>query len=152
MGKEIQLVASLLRKRLRAFQTLSSEIAAGQAACIALDFDALRTYDERKMSACGELQNLSRALAELASDPACGEALRNLRHGAAAGGGFEELRRVWEECEKARSEACRRNAVYAEFLRRARATGSVMMNVIAHCLGVYPSEAFPGQSQFERSV
>lgn len=152
MGKEIPQLTALLHKRLRAFQLLSHEIAAGQAACVALDLDALRTCDERKLGACGDLQELSRALAELGRDPACQALLQSLRGGAAGSGAPEELRRAWAESEKARSEACQRNAVYAELLRRARATGSVMMNVIAHCLGVYPSEAFPGQSQFERSV
>lgn len=149
-------IANLLRKRLRALQDLSQEITAGQKACIRLDFDAVRTHDEHKQSICAEIGIIEREINVLRGDPENDGLFRSFavptELSLAHDKDREALRRLWAESEAARAEAGERNQVYAEFLRRAQSTGRLMMNVIAHCLGVYPSEAFPVQFHIERSV
>lgn len=149
-------LTTLLRKRLHAFQALAQAIAEGQQACIALDFDGVRAHDDRKQSVCAGIEVIEQEIAALRRDPVNGDLLRRLagpvESSPSRDQGLAALRRLWSDSETARAEAGERNRVYAEFLRRAQSTGRLMMNVIAHCLGVYPSEAFPGQSQFERSL
>lgn len=149
-------LATLLRKRRHSFQALTQEIAAGQQSCVALNFDAVRAYDERKQGVCAEIKSIEQEIAALRRDPANGEIFRRLAGSAdsspATDQGMAALCRLWVESEAARAEAGERNQVYAEFLRRAHATGRLMMNVIAHCMGVYPSEAFPAQFHVERSI
>ncbi|HEV2418409.1 MAG TPA: hypothetical protein VGX94_11430 [Terriglobia bacterium] len=156
MGKEILQLTALLRKRLHALESLSSEIAAGQDACVALDLDGVQAHDRRKEDLCAEIRRIELEIAALRQDPtyqglfrASVDPVSNLPLSQAD---KKTLYRLWEESEAARLEVGRRNQVYAEFLRRAHSTVGVMMNVISHCLGVYPSEMFPAQTFFERSV
>ncbi|MGH9350775.1 MAG: hypothetical protein ACRD2G_01210 [Terriglobia bacterium] len=157
MGKEISQLATLLRKRLHTLKSLSIEIAAGQKACIALDLGGVQAHDRGKEDLCAELGRIEAEITALQESPAHEElfqGLANRARGVPEGRTDQEtLRRLWEESEAARIEAGRCNDVYAEFLRRARSTVGVMMNVMSHCLGVYPSEMFPApaQSPFERS-
>lgn len=155
MGKEISQLTTLLRRRLHALESLSSEITAGQEACIALDLDGLEAHDRRKECLCAELGRISLEIGALQQIPAHRELFQSLAGQAKeSSSDSETLSRLWEDSEAARAEAGRRNQIYAEFLRRARSTAGIMMNVISHCLGVYPSEIFPPstQSPFERSV
>lgn len=156
MGKEILQLTALLRKRLRALESLSSEIAAGQNACVALDLDGVQAHDQRKEDLCAEIRRIELEITAFQQNPAHRGLFKAF---VGPGADFpssqadkKTLYRLWEESEAARLEVGRRNQVYAEFLRRAHSTVGVMMNVISHCLGVYPSEAFPAQTAFERSV
>lgn len=142
MGKEILQLTTLLRQRLRALESLASEIAAGQNACVALDLDRVQAHDCRKEGLCAEIRRIELEITALQQN--AGLLLSQADK--------KTLYRLWEESEAARLEVGRRNQVYAEFLRRAHSTVGVMMNVISHCLGVYPSEVFPAQTAFERSV
>lgn len=156
MGKEILQLTTLLRKRLHALESLSSEIAAGQNACVALDLDGVQAHDRRKEDLCAEIRRIELEIAALRQDPAYqGLFKASVDPGASlplSQADKKTLHRLWEESEAARLEVGRRNQVYAELLRRAHSTVGVMMNVISHCLGVYPSEMFPAQTAFERSV
>ncbi|MGH9343814.1 MAG: hypothetical protein ACRD19_08645 [Terriglobia bacterium] len=158
MGKEISQLTTLLRKRLHALESLSSEIAAGQKACIALDLDGVQDHDRRKQDMCAEIKRVELEITALRENPAYREVFEILADTGkilpASKADKETFLRLWEKSEAARLEAGRRNEIYAEFLRRARSTVGVMMNVMSHCLGVYPSEMFPApvQSPFERSL
>lgn len=156
MGKEILQLTTLLRKRLHALESLSNEIAAGQSACVALDFDGVQAHDRRKEDLCAEIRRIELEIAALRQDPAHRDLFKTFEAPDAclplSQADKKTLYRLWEESEAARLEVGKRNQVYVEFLRRAHSTVGVMMNVISHCLGVYPSEMFPAQTFFERSV
>lgn len=158
MGKHNSQLTNLLSRRLRALESLAHEIAAGQEACVALDIESLEAHDKEKARLCAEVRQLDLDLLSLQPDPAHQGLFQKLGQTENTAGEAEpdvlrHLQRLWQDSEAARVEVVQRNQVYAEFLRRARSTVSVMMNVMSNCLGVYPSAIFTpsANSPFERS-
>jgi hypothetical protein len=158
MGKDISQFTALLGKRLQALQSLAHEISAGQAACVALDIESLEAHDREKQRLCAEVRRIDIEVMyfqqngvplwqRLAEEPSGSPKDRSEPDS------LRQMRRLWEESETARAEVRKRNEVYAEFLRRARSTASVMANVMSHCLGVYPSGILGSSANlpFERS-
>lgn len=149
MSHEGNELIDLLSRRRDAYSALAAEIAAGQEACIALDLEGMQLHDRRKTLLCGELRRLDIAITRLDA----GRNLAWLAEGSEPFGGAQTARRVRElvrDSEAARAEAGRRNQVYAEFLKRATATVRVMMNIMSHCAGVYPSSVGSAGSVFGR--
>ena len=134
---------ALLGERLQKLKSLAQKIKAAQEACVALDLEALRAHDSQKSYLCAEISRLDIEISRivLKHDPA-----GSLRAILVAGYGSESrtepaarlLNGLFEESESARAEVRRLNRVYAQFLARSRNTLNVMINVVSHCLGVYP--------------
>lgn len=150
MSHDCTELINLLSRRREAYKALAAEIAAGQQACIALDLEGVQLHDREKALLCGELHRLDVAITNL-------DAGRNLSWLAEGGGQPDEkrqtvlrVRELVRDSEAARAEAGRRNQVYAGFLKRAAATGRVMMNILSHCAGVYPASVGGADSVFGR--
>lgn len=138
MNREYDNLVELLKRRRSVYDSLAAEITAGQEACVALDLQRVECHDRQKAKLCAEVRRLDGAIANLRAD-------RNLAWLAVQSEeqGKREMARTLRELlrssEDARSEAGRRNKVYEAFLKRARATVSILSNVISHCTGVYPA-------------
>ncbi|MGH9396953.1 MAG: hypothetical protein ACRD18_08915 [Terriglobia bacterium] len=151
MNPETSELIALLTQRHQAFRSLASEIAAGQDACVALDFQGIEVHDTQKVRLCAEVRRLDLAITELQRSPSHQDLLRRLTgreddaDDAIDAETLQRIRRLWQDSDAARAETGRRNRVYAEFLRRARSTVNVMTNIMSHCLGVYPP-AFEGSA------
>jgi len=135
----------LLENRLQKLKSLAQEIKSAQEACVALDIEALRIHDQQKVQLCAEIRSLdleiSAVVSKHNSSGPLGEMLA-ASHSNEAGiepGKARRLSALFEESRAARAEVLRLNLVYAQFLARSRATLNVMINVVSHCLGVYPS-------------
>lgn len=137
MNPETSQFVTLLTQRYQAFRSLASEVAAGQEACVALDLEGIQNHDMQKVRLCAELRRVELDLSQLQQNPAYQDLFKRL---AAAGGDgdVQRISQLWRDSEEARVEAARRNGVYAGFLKRAGSTLNVMMNIMSHCLGVYP--------------
>ncbi|MEJ2010510.1 MAG: hypothetical protein P8Z30_20550 [Acidobacteriota bacterium] len=153
-----QLIA-LLEARLQHLKSLAREIKAAQDACVALDLEALRIHDHQTENLCAEIRKLDLEISRIVPNLNPARRLRavlDAGHGSESQVGPAAARRLsglLEESEAAREEVRRLNRVYALFLARSRKTLNVMVNVVSHCLGIYPS---PQQSTslaipFERS-
>ena len=159
MPQDAACLISLLNQRLRAFESLAAEVSAGQQACVALDIGKLQLHDQEKYRLCAELRRLDEEIAAFQNSPVYEEALgRPLTESQPSGNmadteSLQRIRKVLQDSEEARAEAARRNQTYAAFLRRARSNVTVMINVVSHCLGVYPPWLSPASagSPWERS-
>lgn len=159
MKREISTLTALVNERLLALKSLTQEIAAGQEACIALNREKLEEHDGRKQALCARVSRLDSEIAALLHEFSPGASFRDFAKSALAAAGPTEsaaiarLQELLEQSEAARLEAGRLNHVYGELLRRSRSTLQILMNVIAHCLGVYPSSTRTGSpaASFERS-
>lgn len=159
MKQEISTLTALLNERLLALKSLAQEISQGQEACIALNREKLQEHDLQKQALCARVSRLDSEIAALLQEFSPGASLRSFAKSAQAGAGPAEsaamarLQELLKDSEAARLEAGRLNHVYGELLRRSRSTLQVLMNVLAHCLGVYPSSTRTGSpaASFERS-
>lgn len=136
---------SLLSQRLRALQSLAREVTAGQEACIALDLEKLYAHDRQKELLCAQVRRLDVEIGKLRESIRLGGWNSEMTEGRAGHPDADTARRLqnlWQECEAARVEVGKRNQVYGEFLRRARSTLSIMINIMSHCLGIYPASSF----------
>lgn len=150
---------ALVKIRLQKLESLAHEIQASQAACIALDLEALRTHDHQKEHLCAEIRRLDCEISKAIENSSPAGPLRTV---LAAGHAKQEqpepakarqLNALLEAAEAARAEVSRLNRVYARFLARSLNTLNVMMNVVSYCLGIYPSALRPASVNipFERS-
>lgn len=159
MERENLQLITLVEERLQKLKSLAREIKTAQEACVELNLEALRIHDRQKENLCTEIRQLDLEISGIV-----------LNHGPAgsagailaAGFGGELSRRpevarrlevLLEESEVARAEVRKLNRVYAVFLARSRSTLSVMINVVSHCMGIYPSPDRSGSPSlsFERS-
>lgn len=141
---EKQLI-ELLQKRLQKLKILAQEITSAQEACVALDLEALRIHDQQKAQLCAEIGTLDLEISAIVpKHNSSGPLGEMLAAGQSNEAGIDQvmarrLSALFEESKATRAEVQRLNCVYAQFLARSRATLNVMINVISHCLGVYPS-------------
>ena len=150
---------ALLEERLRNLKGLSQAIQSAQQACISADLEALRIHDSHKEHLCREMRRLDLEIRKLVGSIHPTGSMRMILDQAAAkesGIDMSDARRLsdlFDESEAARAEVVRLNRVYAQFLARSRGTLSVMINVLSHCLGVYPSlgPSSALNTSFERS-
>lgn len=157
MDERVTRIIDLMRLRLEALQALSGEITAAQQACVALDLDGLAAHDREKECLCAELRRVDAELVTLAKPrPREGFAAHLTAEGGelVEPGILESIERLRQQSEAARIEVARRNRTYEEFLRGARSNLKVMMNVLFHCLGVYPPWALPvsATASWEREI
>ncbi len=145
---------ALLEERLRSLKRLARAIESAQQACISADLEGLRFHDSQKQQLCAEIRRLDMEIRTLFGNIQPSGSMRAILDPAPAKGNgidMNEARRLSDlfgESEEYRAEVERLNRVYAEFLARSRATLKVMVNVLSHCLGVYPS--LGSSSAFDR--
>lgn len=136
---------ALLEERLRNLKGLGHAIQSAQQACISADLEALRIHDSQKQHLCAEIRRLDQEIRTLVGNIHTSASMRAILDPAhAKGNGIDmtegrRLNDLFGESEECRAEVERLNRVYGEFLARSRATVNVMVNVLSHCLGVYPS-------------
>ncbi|MDE3180515.1 MAG: hypothetical protein KGM47_12745 [Acidobacteriota bacterium] len=136
MNRDFAQLSGLLNLRTRLFESLTNEINQGLEASIAMNIEAIQIHDRRKVEICQEIHRLHSALAVIQRGSAASPAAKDLDEALKTD---VQIRQLWRESEAARAEAGRRNRIYEEFLRQAEGTVKVMMNVMSHCLGVYPA-------------
>ncbi len=158
MEQENARLIALVEERLQKMKSLALEIQASQEACVALDPEALRAHDTQKELLCTEIRRLDLEISTVIPKPGPAGSLRVALAAAHAKEAQTEpaarqLNVLFEASEAARAEVVRLNRVYARFLARSRNTLNVMINVVSHCLGIYPSPQHPGSvpAPFERS-
>jgi hypothetical protein len=159
MEPENSRLIKLMEERLQDLKGLALEIQSSQQACVSADIEALRAHDRRKERLCTEIRRLDNEIHDLLPPLHPAGPVRSFLEASVAGKGPEgrkaavRLRGLLNESEAARLEVSKLNETYAEFLTRARSNLNVMINVLSHCMGIYPSlrpAAFQGTS-FERS-
>lgn len=158
MGRGNAQLIPLLEERLRRLKGLSHAIEAAQQACISGDLEALRSHDGNKVHLCAEIRRLDQEICKLIQNIPHSESLRSVLAAHAEGESVDptaarRLAVLFSENQQARAEVGRMNRVYGMFLVRSRNTMNVMINVVSHCLGVYPSldSPFSPARPFERS-
>ncbi|MGH9448586.1 MAG: hypothetical protein ACRD3O_23150 [Terriglobia bacterium] len=159
MLQDAACLISLLRQRQRAFKSLAAEVSAGQEACIALDVEDLQLHDQEKLRLCAEVRCLNQEIAAFRHSPVYEEAVGSPAKGSQRSGMAVDveilqcIRKILQDSDAARAEVARRNNIYEAFLCRARSNINVMINVVSHCLGVYPPWVSPAAagSPWERS-
>ena len=149
---------ALLEERLRNLKGLGQAIQSAQQACILADLEALRIHDSHKQHFCAEIRRLDLEIRTRVGSIHPSGSIRAILNRAAKESGIDMFEARWlvdlfDESEAARAEVERLNRVYAQFLARSRGTLSVMINVVSHCLGVYPSlgPSSALNTSFERS-
>lgn len=156
MKPDLLHLISLLKERLQALRDLAGEITGGQKALVQLDFGGLQHHDTRKEQICIHVRRLDREIATILGTIAPQGSLRKLAEEIEASRNEPQtagqLRHLLEESGTASAEVARLNKEYGEFLRRSRGTLNILINVVFHCLGIYPPPLTSPNLSLGRSV